>query len=401
MNPNTMHTPDACTACSICVAHCPVAMATMKFRGPKLTGPAYERFRMLGFRDETSLEYCSNCKNCDIACPSGVPVATFNMLARAAYCRERKPPLRDWVLAHSGDLGKLCDYLPGRLLNFCMATPLARLILHAFGIEKHAPLPSFAPLAERRAFAGKSNTRAGEKTVAFFPGCFIRYYDPATGLDCIRLLEKAGYTVVAPKAFECCGLPLVTGGYADDARHKARVNSKELAFWSRQGVPVLTACPSCALMLQHEYRNLFSGEEEIGNNAGRVIDLCAFIAEIIRAGTLDVSSAHNGVTKLAYHAPCHARVQGAGRAGLELLSLIPGIECADMDAGCCGIAGSYGFKRGKYAIGMRVGEALFTALREHGAPLAASECGTCRVQIRHGGGIGVVHPISIVLHSLK
>ena len=400
MNPNTMHTPDACTACTICVTHCPVATATMKFRGPKLTGPAYERFRMLGFRDETSLEYCSNCKNCDISCPSGVPVATFNMLARAVYCRERKPPLCDWLLAHFGDFGKLCDYLPGGLLNFCMANPLSRLVMHALGIEKRAPLPRFAPLAERRAFAEKGNTRAGAKTVAFFPDCFTRYYDPATGFDCIRLLEQAGYTVVVPKAFTCCGLPLVTGGYADAARHKARVNSKELAFWSGQGVPVLTACPSCALMLQYEYRNLFS-EEDLGHHAGHVIDICAFIADLIRAGTLDVSGARNGVTKLAYHAPCHARAQGAGRTGLDLLSMIPGIESTDMDSGCCGIAGSYGFKRGKYEIGMRVGEALFIALREHGAPLAASECGTCRVQIRHGSGIDVVHPISIVLHVLK
>jgi glycerol-3-phosphate dehydrogenase subunit C len=376
-------------------------MATMKFRGPKLTGPAYERFRMLGFRDETSLEYCSNCKNCDISCPSGVPVATLNMLARAVYCRERNPPLRDWMLAHADDLGKLCDYVPGRLINFCMGNYFSRLLLHAFGIEKRAPLPRFAPLAQRRAFAEKGNTRAGKKTVAFFPDCFTRYYDPATGLDCIRLLEKAGYTVVAPKAFVCCGLPLVTGGYADDARRKARLNSKELAFWSGQGVPVLTACPSCALMLQHEYRTLFSEDEDLGNHAGRVIDICAFIAALIRAGTLGLSAAPHGMAKLAYHAPCHARAQGAGRAGLDLLSMIPGMEIADMDSGCCGIAGSYGFKRGTYAIGMRVGASLFTALKEHGAPLVASECGTCRVQIRHGSGIDVAHPISIVLHSLK
>ena len=112
MKPSSFHTPDACTACTICVAHCPVAKATMNFRGPKLTGPSYERFRLLGFGDEASLEYCSNCKNCDMSCPSGVPVATFNMLARTAYCREHPQPLRDWILAHSGDLGKLTAIAP-------------------------------------------------------------------------------------------------------------------------------------------------------------------------------------------------------------------------------------------------------------------------------------------------
>ena len=401
MKPPPMPILDACIACTICVTHCPVATATMQFRGPKLTGPAYERFRLSGFEDEAALEYCSNCKNCDISCPAGVPVATFNMLARAAYCRKHKPPLRDWVLAHSGDLGKIAGFLPGWLLNFCMTNPVSRLAMHAFGIEKRAPLPRFAPLTARRALSGKGNTRAGKKTVAFFPGCFLRFYDPATGLDCIRLLEKAGYTTVVPEAFECCGLPLVAGGYADDACRKARVNSMEIALWSRRGIPVLTACPSCALMLQHEYRDLFPGEEGIGNHAEHVIDVCAFLVGLIREGALDISKARPAVAKLAYHAPCHMRTRGVGRAGLDLLSMIPGVETTDMNSGCCGIAGSYGFKRGKYEIGMRVGEPLFTALREHGAPLAASECGTCRVQIRHGSGSAVAHPARIVLHALQ
>jgi len=186
----------------------------------------------------------------------------------------------------------------------------------------------------------------------------------------------------------------------DDAYNKAHGNSKELAFWSRQGIPVLTACPSCALMLQHEYRDLFPKETDFGNHAGHVIDICVFIADLIRARTLDVSGARPGMAKLAYHAPCHACIQGRGRMELELLSTIPCLETTDMDSGCCGIAGSYGFKRGKYEIGMRVGAPLFAALREYNALFAASECGTCRLQIRHSSGIEAIHPISIALYFL-
>ncbi|MCC8195004.1 MAG: anaerobic glycerol-3-phosphate dehydrogenase subunit C [Deltaproteobacteria bacterium] len=400
MKANSFHTPDACTACTVCVAHCPVAKATMNFRGPKLTGPAYERFRLLGFGDEAALEYCSNCKNCDISCPSGVPVATFNMLARAAYCKEHPQPFRDWVLAHSGDLGKLTAVAPAWALNAGMNNPLSRLAMHAMGIEKRAPLPSFGPLAERRELDAKRKTPVTDKTVVFFPGCFIRYYDPQTGLDLIRVLELAGYTVIVPREFECCGLPMVAGGYADDARDKARINTMELGRWARRGVPVLTACPSCALMLKHEYRDLFP-EEQLENHAADVVDACEFIMDLVRDGVLAPDGGNAPDKRLAYHAPCHLRAQGAGRVGLDLLRMIPGVEVTDMDAGCCGISGSYGFKRGKYDIGMNVGSELFRALKDSNASLSASECGTCRVQMRHGSGLRAVHPISILLRALE
>lgn len=394
------HTPDACTACTICVAHCPVAKATMNFRGPKLTGPAYERFRLLGFGDEASLEYCSNCKNCDISCPSGVPVATFNMLARAAYCKEHPQSLRDWVLAHSGDLGKLTGLMPSPLLNLGMNNPVSRLAMHAMGIEKRAPLPSFGPLSQRRELDGKTAPKdISERTVVFFPGCFIRYYDPQTGLDLIRLFELAGYTVIVPKEFECCGLPMVAGGYADDALDKARINTMELSRWTERNVPVITACPSCALMLKHEYRDLFP-EEGLDDHAEHVIDACEFIMDLIRSGELSLKNARPEEKRLAYHAPCHLRAQGAGRTGLNMLRMIPGLEVADMDAGCCGISGSYGFKRGKYDIGMAVGADLFAAMKASKASLSTSECGTCRVQMTHGSGLKAVHPISVLLRAL-
>ena len=392
------HTPDACTACTICVTHCPVAKATLKFRGPKLTGPAYERFRLLGFGDEASLEYCSNCKNCDISCPSDVPVATFNMLARAAYCRENPQPLRDWILAHSGDLGKLTALFPAWVLNFGMNNPISRLAAHILGIEKRAPLPSFGSLDARRALDRSKPVGSTEKTLVFFPGCFIRYYDPQTGLDLISVFEKAGYSVLVSKEFECCGLPMVAGGYADDARDKARNNSMELSHWAKQGIPVITACPSCALMLKHEYHDLFP-DEGLDNHAGHIIDACELIMDLIRFEELKLKHPEKK-QRIAYHAPCHLRAQGTGRNGLDLLRMVPGIEVTDMDAGCCGISGSYGFKRGKYDISMAVGADLFHALKTSKALLSASECGTCRIQMQHGSGIPAVHPISLVLQAV-
>lgn len=105
--------------------------------------------------------------------------------------------------------------------------------------------------------------------------------------------------------------------------------------------------------------------------------------------------------RVIYHAPCHLRAQGNGLPGLELLRRLPGVTSRNADAGCCGISGSYGFKKEKYAIAQDIGAALFKTVRESGAHVAASECGTCRVQILHGSGLPCLHPVSIVRQRLE
>jgi glycerol-3-phosphate dehydrogenase subunit C len=377
-----------------------VARATLAFRGPKFTGPAYERFRLLGFGDEASLEYCSNCKNCDISCPSGVPVSAFTMLARADYCKTHRQPFRDWVLGHAGLLGRATRLFPAWMLNLGMNNPLTRLVLDAMGIDRRAPLPSFAPLKQRRALRGLKRRPAARKVVAFFPGCFINYYEPPVGFDLIRLLESLGYAVVVPENFTCCGLPLVAGGFAADAADHARANSMELARWARAGIPVVTACPSCALMLKNEYADLFPRQEGLGEHGKNVHEACDFLLTLADAGELPLEKARPAGRRMAYHAPCHLRALGRGRTGLDLLRRIPGLEILDMDEACCGISGSYGFKKGKHEIGMAVGAPLFQAMRESGAPLSLSECGTCRVQMRHGGALPALHPVSILRKAL-
>lgn len=269
-----IETVDKCTTCSTCVAYCPVTKATRAFKGPKLTGPSSERFRLY---DETgggeiseieALDYCSNCKNCDIACPSGVKISTLNMLARAEYCKRHKPPLRDWVLSHGRMLGRLARRFPGWLVNVGSTNALTRLILDKFGVDARAPMPVFVPrsftewMGDHNAMLTASDCSRLTKKAVFFPGCYVNDYDPQTGKDLVFMLEKAGYEVIVPE-FECCGLPMVANGFFDDARAAASRNVDTLAALVSSGdVPVLTVCPSCQLMLKQEYAEVFPGTRQ-------------------------------------------------------------------------------------------------------------------------------------------
>lgn len=388
---------DKCTTCSSCVTACPVLRGTRIFNGPKLTGPSSERFRLLSREEIEALEYCSNCKNCDIACPCGVQISALNMLARAEQARRQPGPwlprTRDWVLSHGWILARLSrifGFVPRGVVNFAMNNPLTRTVLDACGVDARAPLPVFAGTSFKTQFKRLAQVPSARKVV-FFPGCYINDYEPSTGLDVVFLLQKAGYEVVVPDV-SCCGLPLVANGFFDEARKLAAHNAAQLRHWVDNGAAVVAACPSCALMLRDEYADLFPDMDMTFRP--QVHDACAFIHEAMETGSLAAPSV---VSKQAfvYHEPCHLRAQGGGKTGLELLRAV-GVNLQDANADCCGISGSYGFKKGKYVVGRTVGAPLFEAVAESGAATALSECGTCRLQIAHHTGLPARHPLSIL-----
>ena len=395
--------PDKCIACTTCVVHCPVAEATPKFLGPRMIGPAYERFRLLGLAEDPSLHYCANCKNCDISCPHDVPVSSINMLARAEQCKHQSPGLRDWVLAHGELQARWLRLIPAGLKNFGMLNPVTRALLDALGIDKRAPLPRFAAQTFRQQMRNVRQPAQTRKAV-FFPGCYVDVYDPRTGLDMVWALNRAGYEVIVPDDFVCCGLPMIANGFWQDARANADRNLAALARWREQGIPGITGCPSCALMFRTDLPEFFPDLAE-KHGATPLEDAQEFLLDCAERGELQLDAGTSSTClpelRAIYHAPCHLRAQGNGLPGLELLRRLPGVMVRNADAGCCGISGSYGFKKEKYDIGQEIGAALFKTIRESGAHIAASECGTCRVQILHGSGLPCLHPVSIVRQRLE
>ena len=341
--------PDACIACTTCVVQCPVAQATTNFLGPRMIGPAYERFRLLGLAEEESLHYCANCKNCDIACPQGVPVSSLNMMARAEQCRKKRPPLRDWILGHGELMARLLRYVPARLKNFGMLNPVTRFALDKLGISAKAPMPAFAEKSFRQQLK-KIWQPHTNKYVVLFPGCFLDVYDPQTGLDLVWVLNQAGYHVIVPKEFVCCGLPMVANGFWDDARANAKKNIAELQRWRKEGIPVITGCPSCALMFSSDLPEYYP-DLMIDGVSTTLLDAQAFLLDCVDKGELRLpeKTVDSSVvpSELIYHAPCHLRAQGNGLPGLDLLRALPGMHVRNADAGCCGISGSYGFKKEK------------------------------------------------------
>lgn len=391
--------PDKCTACTICVTACPVTAATRKFRGPKMTGPALTRLRKLVSDDDPMLDYCSNCKTCDLVCPSGVPISTLNMLAKTEYYKKhpRKSPA-DSMTAHNERMGKLISALPfgATFANMGISVGKGLKLLSTVGISNKANMPSYASESFIKKFKKIRQPKCDRK-VLFFTGCYINYNQPEVGVALVKVYNHNNIEVAIDKNFVCCGSPMVAGGYIDDARVNAKKNVALLKSWVDKGYDIVVACTSCSLMLKQEYQELFDFEG-MSEYAAHMYDSVEYLVRLNDIGEFKTDFKEDD-TKYIYHAPCHLKVQAIGRPTMELLPKVPGLKIEEADAGCCGISGSYGFKKDKYDIAMKIGSKLFSRIKESKAKYGVCECATCRLQMEGGSGVKAIHPLAVLCHA--
>src|SRR2546423_14164667 len=211
----------------------------------------------------------------------------------------------------------------------------------------------------------------------------------------VGLRGRTGFPVVVPPQ-DCCGLPLQSNGNFPAARAYVRRLAANLAPYARDGCPILTNSTSCGLMLKREAHEILDVEDDdVTVVSEAMYDLCEFLLLLHERGELRTDFEPLDLT-VPYHAPCQQQGHGIGKPALDLFALIPGLRAIELDADCCGIAGTYGLKKEKYEISMTVGERLFRQLRESNGDLAARDSATRRGQIEHGAGLHAAHPIELL-----
>ncbi len=389
MNPNK--STQSCIACSACETQCPVSTPEKPFPGRYSTGTITQEYTS----QPDPTQSCSYCKICDIICPQGISLSRQNMLTRSHQYAQKRPPMRNWILSHSERLSNIFAFLPSRLRNWCKSNSLSRSFLASIGLT---PYMSFPPFAPKTFYAYCKNIRqpASDKKIALFPGCHINLYDPQAGLDLVWLLNRAGYEVWIPQNFVCCGLPLITNGFWEEAKTHTLRNMATLLGCRQMGIPVITACPSCSVMFKEDLPAYFpDAMQNLENTA--LLDAHAFILSSLETGVLpppDMSADQQGT--LLYHAPCHMRVQGLGLPALELLQSIKNLAVVRADAQCCGLAGTHGFKKEHYTQASELGKVLSDTAITMNVSLTSSECGSCRTQLQHITGKNSLHPLSIL-----
>lgn len=395
---------DQCIKCNICTTACPVSAVTDLFPGPKYEGPQAGRFRRPGQPSpDSSVDYCSGCRVCNMICPTGVKIAEINARARAVLVQQNRVPpllrLRNNLVARAELLGKVFDPV-AEPVNYLLANGLIRWAMESvLSIHRHAPLPAFSRRRFTPWFRRHPKPTAPERQVVYFHGCSTQYYEPRIGRAAVFVLEALGCEVIVPPQ-NCCALPLLSNGEFPAARRYHSSNVRNLLPYARQGIPIVGTSTSCTLTLKEEAPELLDmHDEDTRTVAEGTFDFNEFVLPLLEE-KLPALNLRPIPMRLPYHAPCQYRAHRLGRLAVEVMDLIPGLYITESQAACCGIAGTYGYKKEKYEIAMQVGQPLFDFARTSAAPIVVCDSETCRWQITHATGLPSVHPVELLCASM-
>ena len=236
-----------------------------------------------------------------------------------------------------------------------------------------------------------------------FADTFTNYNHPELGRDAVTVLEALGYQVIVPRV-KCCGRPMLSQGMMDRARANARANIDSIYPYIAQGARLVGLEPSCVSTFTDDYIDLLGGADD---KADAVVRSTMLVEQFVQyaveeEGAVLKLDGWNLSEKILLHGHCHQKALVGTRPAVELLNTIRGCETVEINSGCCGMAGAFGFEAEHYDVSQEIGEqGLFPAIRQQGGDfVVVAEGVSCRQQIEHGTGKRAMHLVEALAAAL-
>jgi len=366
------------------------------YPGPKQAGPDELRYRIKdsAFFDN-ALKYCLNCKRCEVACPSGVKVGDIVARAKIKYGHSQHK-MRDLMLSSTDLVGGMATtFAP--IVNLALSLDITKNVLDStFGVSAHASMPKYASKRFEQWFKKvKARQEGYSRFVEYFHGCYVNYNYPQLGQDFVTLMNACGYGVHILEKQKCCGVALIANGFASQATSAAKAN---LASIRKASQPVLTTSSSCTLTIKEEYSTIL--DQDTSDIQSKVQMAVKWLYDRIDRGEVRLAFRKDFKMKAAYHTPCHLQKLGNQIYSIALLKMIPGLDLKVLEQKCCGISGTFGFKKENYAISQKIGSKLYESIYAANPEVVITDCETCKWQIEGACEIPVFNPISILVQAL-
>ena len=342
-------------------------------------------------------DLCFHCHQCKIDCPASVDIPKLMVEIKAQYTATNGLRLNDRLLSRLDVLSSLASRFP-MISNWGLENRYARWILEkTTGIAQGRRLPSIAKQPFMRWAAKNRLTRpnrgAGRK-VLYLVDHYANWNNPLVGIALVEVLQHQNVEVYVPSWQTVTFMTKIVMGDIEKVRRMITPQIRQLAEAVRQGYQIVTTEPTAALCLKFEYLQILDNED----------------AKLVAANTWDAGQylyqmhANNELeldmkpltTTVIYHTPCHLRALDQNHSGMRLLKLIPGLSVQHADAGCSGMAGTYGMRKQTYRTSLRVGWGLISKMQDTTAQIGSTECTSCKLQMEQGIDKPTVHPLALL-----
>ena len=349
------------------------------------------------------LDLCLECRACKAECPVGVDVGRFKAEFLAGYWQRHGTPLRARAIGAVPALSAWGSRL-APLSNLVARNQASRWIgERLFGIDRRRRLPAWSRRTFVDEFPSLDRQPRGSSLgrVVLFVDTFTNHNHPEIGRAAVAVLASAGFEIGIVE-HGCCGRPMISQGLLAEARAHAARNVDALHEAASSGEAILFLEPSCLSAVREDAPSLLRGE--LQRRAQVIADQSMLFEEFLERACADRGARlpmRPGPSTVVLHGHCHQKAMGLLPPARALLSRIPSAIVVDLDAGCCGMAGSFGYAVEHYDVSRAIGERrLLPAARslQPGAVLVAAGT-SCREQVKHFTGVDAVHP-AVLLQSL-
>jgi FAD/FMN-containing dehydrogenase/Fe-S oxidoreductase len=342
-----------------------------------------------------ALDLCLSCKACKSECPVNVDVATYKAEFLAHYHEQHPHAMRDYVFGFMDRWAHLASAIPGitpRLANLPIQIPaVSRIMKRVLSIAPQRTLPQFAAHSYQSQLHRSS--QRGTQRVLLWPDTWNNYFHPHVLTAAQSVLADAGFSPYTPKEHVCCGRPLYDFGFLKEARSYLANILQRFAPEIDAETAFVFLEPSCASVFRDELLNFFPTDERAQKLSQQAWLLSEFLnrkAPAYKPPTLDGQH-------IVLHGHCHHKSLIKMNDELAILTMT-GAHIELLDAGCCGMAGPFGFEKEKYEVSQILGErVLLPAVRGAAAEtLIVTDGFSCREQIAQNTSRHALHFAEVI-----
>jgi FAD/FMN-containing dehydrogenase/Fe-S oxidoreductase len=344
------------------------------------------------------MDLCLSCKACKTECPSNVDMSKLKSEVLQKHFDRKGYGIKERMILYQQSIASMCSGTPSSIINGLMHSFLFRWSLEKVaGIDRRRFLPKYSNQSFDSWYKKTKKTQnKNKKKVLLYVDCYANFHDTQIGISAFSLLDRLGYEVEIFSG-DCCQRPSISNGLLKNAVQKLNPLSKKLSPYLREGIPLIMLEPSCFSAMVDDAPDLIEDE-----SLAQILEKNAImIDEFLHSENIDFSDFAKVDRRVLVHEHCHQKALNKKNSSIELLRKSK-IEAVDSGAGCCGMAGLFGYEKNNFEISEKIAcQKLIPIVIESENDIIISNGFSCRHQISDFAGKKVLHITELLIEIAK